>query len=185
MHNYFLAVAATKASTAGYTDFIMYGLIAVMVFMMFRSSRKRKKQAAEMQAQLVPGAKVVLHSGIVGKVLSIDDQNLVIETAGSKLEVMKGAVRSISVWEAKEEVAAEAPKAEAPKAEAPKAGAAKPAAAKASVAKAPVAKPAAKPAAANKPATASAAKPAAKKPAAAKPAVKTTTAKPAAKQTKN
>lgn len=148
------------------TDLLMYGLIAVMVFMMFRGSRKRKKQAEELQAQLVPGAKVMLHSGIVGRVVSVTDDHLVVESAGSKLEVVKMAVRTVSVWDAKEEAVTE--ETAAPVA------AAKPAVKTA-------AKTAAKPAAAKAPS----AKATATKAATKAPAAKTTTAKPAAKQTKN
>lgn len=144
------------------TDLLMYGLIAVMVFMMFRGSRKRKKQAEELQAQLVPGAKVMLHSGIVGRVVSVTDDHLVVESAGSKLEVVKMAVRTVSVWDAKEEAVTEE-------------NAAPVAAAK------PAVKTAAKPAAAKAPS----AKATATKAATKAPAAKTTTAKPAAKQTKN
>jgi len=101
---------------------------------------------------MVVGAKVMSHSGVVGRIVAIDD-NLTIESAGSKIEVVKGAVRTVSAWDAPatEEAATEA--------EEPVVAAA---------AKAPAAKPA----------TASAAKkPAAAKPAAAKT---TTTRKPAA-----
>lgn len=148
------------------TDLLMYGLIAVMVFMMFRGSRKRKKQAEELQAQLVPGAKVMLHSGIVGRVVSVTDDHLVVESAGSKLEVVKMAVRTVSVWDAKEEAVTEETAAPVV--------AAKPAVKTA-------AKTAAKPAAAKAPS----AKATATKAATKAPAAKTTTAKPAAKQTKN
>jgi preprotein translocase YajC subunit len=164
-------------------DLIIVAMIAVMGVMMFRGNRKRKKQAEELASQLVVGAKVLLHSGIVGRVVSISDEYIVVNSAGSKLEVLRGAVRTASVWEAKEEPAAEAAPAAA---DAPVAAPAakKPAAAKAPAAKTaaaakPVAKPAAKPAAAKAPA---AKKPAAAKSAAAKPA---TTRKPAAKQTEN
>ena len=114
-------------------DLLMYGVLAVMVILMFRSSSKRKKQAAEMQQQLVPGAKVMLHSGIIGRVISVGDTDLVIESAGSKLEVVRQAVRTVSVWESKDETLdAKAPAAEAEAAapKTPRKRAAKPAAEK-------------------------------------------------------
>jgi preprotein translocase YajC subunit len=122
-------------------DLFLVLALAVLIFMMFWNSRKRKKQAEELQATLKKGAAVVLHSGIYGVIESVDGDRFVIATAGSKLEVAKGAVRGIDT-------------------------AAKPVA-KTSPAKTaqPVARAAAKPAA-KKPATRSAAKPAAKKPAA-------------------
>ena len=162
-------------------DLIIVAMIAVMGVMMFRGNRKRKKQAEELASQLVVGAKVLLHSGIVGRVISISDDSIVVNSAGSKIEVLRGAVRTASVWEAKDEpevdaapVAAAAP-VSAPAAKKP---ATKPAAAKTVAAKPAAAKPAAK---------ATAAKPAAaKKPVAKTPAAKpATTRKPAAKQTEN
>jgi preprotein translocase subunit YajC len=71
----------------------------IMIFMNMRTSRKRKAEAEKMKTQLVPGAKVVLLSGIVGTVVSVADDNVILSTAGSKIEVLKGAIRSASVWE--------------------------------------------------------------------------------------
>jgi preprotein translocase subunit YajC len=71
-----------------------------MIFMNMRTSRKRKAEAEKMKTQLVPGAKIVLLSGIVGTVVSVTDENVILTTAGSKIEVLKGAIRSVSVWEA-------------------------------------------------------------------------------------
>jgi preprotein translocase YajC subunit len=79
----------------------------IMIFMNMRTSRKRKAEAEKMKTQLVPGAKIVLLSGIVGTVVSVTDENVILTTAGSKIEVLKGAIRSVSVWEA--EAAVESP----------------------------------------------------------------------------
>lgn len=82
----------------------------IMIFMNMRSSRKRKAEAEKMQTQLVPGAKIVLMSGIVGTVVSVDDDHVILTSAGSKIEVLKGAIRSVSVWESEASVeAAELP----------------------------------------------------------------------------
>jgi preprotein translocase subunit YajC len=82
----------------------------IMIFMNMRTSRKRKAEAEKMKTQLVPGAKVVLLSGIVGSVVSVSDENVILNTAGSNIEVLKGAIRSVSVWESESPVeAAELP----------------------------------------------------------------------------
>jgi preprotein translocase subunit YajC len=86
-------------------DLLTYGVLAVVIFLMFRSSQKRKKQAAELQAQLVPGSKVMLHSGIMGSVVSVDDNSIVIESAGSKLEVVRQAVRTVTAADTAEATA--------------------------------------------------------------------------------
>lgn len=78
---------------------LIVAFLAIMMFMNFRSSRKRKAEAEQMRAQLVPGAKIVLLSGIVGTVVSVDDEHVILSSAGSSLQVLKGAIRSVSVWE--------------------------------------------------------------------------------------
>ena len=115
-------------------DIFLLVALAFIIFMMFFNGRKRKKAQAEMQAGIKVGAYVLLHSGILGTILSQDEKSLVIETTpGTKLTVLKGAVRSIE---------------EAPK----KPAAAKPAAAKSTTASKTAAKPAAKKPVAKKPA---------------------------------
>ena len=115
-------------------DIFLLVALAFIIFMMFFNGRKRKKAAAEMQAGIKVGAYVLLHSGILGTIISLDEKSLVVETTpGTKLTVLKGAVRSIE---------------EAPK----KPAAAKPAAAKSTTAAKTAAKPAAKKPVAKKPA---------------------------------
>lgn len=48
-------------------------ILAVLVFFMFRNSRKRKAQMAELQTQMVPGAEVMTNFGLFGTLRSIDD----------------------------------------------------------------------------------------------------------------
>ena len=115
-------------------DLFLVIALGFIIFMMFFNGRKRKKAQAEMQAGIKVGAYVLLHSGILGTIVSQDDKSLVLETTpGTKLTVLKGAVRSIE---------------EAPK----KPAAAKPAAAKSTTASKAAAKPAAKKPVAKKPA---------------------------------
>jgi preprotein translocase subunit YajC len=118
-------------------DLFLVIALGFIIFMMFFNGRKRKKAQAEMQAAIKVGAYVLLHSGILGTIVSQDEKNIVLETTpGTKLTVLKGAVRSIE---------------EAPKKAAAKTASVKPAtatkAATKPAAKKPVAKkPAAKPA---------------------------------------
>ena len=118
-------------------DLFLVIALAFIIGMMFVNGRKRKKAQAEMQSAIKVGAYVLLHSGILGTIVSLDEKNAVVETTpGTQLTVVTGAVRSVE----------EAPK----KAAAPKA-ATKPAAKSTTAAK-PAAKPAAKKPAAKKPA---------------------------------
>lgn len=81
----------------------LFAALAVLIVFMFRSNQKRKKQAEELQSSIAVGANVMLTSGIYGEIKSIDGDRLVIETTpGTKLNVIKLAVREIvSVPEAK------------------------------------------------------------------------------------
>ena len=78
------------------SDLLLVTLLVVMVGMMYLSGRRRKKQAQQMQDTLQVGSKVVLHSGVIGSVRKINAESVVIETAGSSLEVLRGAIRSIN-----------------------------------------------------------------------------------------
>ncbi|MFM6971782.1 MAG: preprotein translocase subunit YajC [Rhodoluna sp.] len=77
-------------------DLFLVVALAVLIAFMFMNSRKRKKQVQELQSSIKVGASVMLHSGIVGKVVSVDGDRMVLEsTPGTKLTVVKAAVRSI------------------------------------------------------------------------------------------
>ena len=70
--------------------------LAFLGAMLFYSSNKRKKAAKTLQAQVVKGAYVMLTSGIYGKITSVLENRIELETApGQKLLVATGAVRSI------------------------------------------------------------------------------------------
>lgn len=77
-------------------DIFLVVALAILIAMMFLSSRKRKKQAADLLSSVKVGSKVVLHSGITGKVISLDGDRAVIEsTPGTKIAFLKGAIRSV------------------------------------------------------------------------------------------
>lgn len=54
---------------------VMFALIGVLIFFMFRNGKKRQQAQIEMQNNLRPGAEVMLQSGIFGIVESVDDEN--------------------------------------------------------------------------------------------------------------
>lgn len=107
-------VHAAAAPATGGPDFLTIGLVAVlaiMVIFMFRNSRKRKRDAEELQNKFVPGAEVMTQHGIYGTLVSIDDEKneAVIETTpGTKLRVHRQTIsRVIDPVEAQEDVIAE------------------------------------------------------------------------------
>jgi preprotein translocase subunit YajC len=80
-------------------DWFIYVVLAGMIGLMFFNSRKRKKQLAELRESIKVGASVVLHSGITGRIVSMEGDRLVLEsTPGTNLSVLQGAVRGIDSW---------------------------------------------------------------------------------------
>jgi preprotein translocase subunit YajC len=69
---------------------IMLAVLAVLIFFMFRNSRKRNADARELQSKVQPGAKVMTNFGVFGTILSIDeDENQVL------LETSPGTVLTV------------------------------------------------------------------------------------------
>ncbi|TFB92059.1 preprotein translocase subunit YajC [Cryobacterium sp. HLT2-28] len=53
---------------------VMLAVLAVLVFFMFRNGRKRQKDQAALQSQMVAGAEVMTNFGMYGTILSIDEE---------------------------------------------------------------------------------------------------------------
>ncbi len=69
---------------------VMLGVLALLIFFMFRNSRKRKQDLENLQDKMVPGAEVMTNFGLFGTLVSIDDEAnvAVIETSpGSTVRV--------------------------------------------------------------------------------------------------
>ena len=78
---------------------MMIALFAIMYFMMIRPQKKRDKLIKEMLAGLIVGDKIVTIGGIVGKITSIKDDEIVIETGSpaekSYVKFQRSAVREV------------------------------------------------------------------------------------------
>ena len=78
-------------------NYILVGVLAVMILLLVSQNRKRKKDAENLLSSLAVGANVILYSGIKGTVTEINGDDLVIEsTSKTKLVVVRGAVRAIA-----------------------------------------------------------------------------------------
>jgi preprotein translocase subunit YajC len=51
----------------------MLAILAVMIFFMFRNSRKRKADAEKAKSSMVPGVEVMTNYGLFGMLLDVDD----------------------------------------------------------------------------------------------------------------
>ncbi len=81
---------------------INIGLIALLVgamyFIMIRPQRKKQKEEQLMRDNLAIGDEIVTIGGIVGRVVSMKDDSILIETGADrdKLRVMKWAIQSVN-----------------------------------------------------------------------------------------
>lgn len=79
-------------------EIIMLAVLALLIFFMFRNSRKRQADARELQAKVAPGAKVMLNFGVFGTILSIDEEEnqvLIETTPGTVLTVHRQTVARV------------------------------------------------------------------------------------------
>lgn len=62
---------------------VMLGVLALLIFFMFRNSRKRKADLEMLQEKMVPGAEVMTNFGLFGTLVAVDDDTNVatIETS--------------------------------------------------------------------------------------------------------
>jgi len=76
---------------------VSMGLIfVVMYFLMIRPQRKRDKKQREMRSKIEVGDEVVTIGGIIGRVVSLREDTLVIETGSdrSKIRIQRSAIHS-------------------------------------------------------------------------------------------
>jgi preprotein translocase subunit YajC len=92
------AAAGQMSSTSGNLLQIVFlgGLFAVFYFLAIRPQRKRQKEHAEMVAGLAKGDEVVTSSGILGKVLKVEEDFLVLQVADNvELKFQKVSVHAV------------------------------------------------------------------------------------------
>lgn len=80
-----------------WTMIILYGLIiAVFYFILIRPQSKQKKKEEEMRNNLEIGDTIVTIGGIIGRVVSIKEDDIVIETGAdrNKMKIKKWAIGS-------------------------------------------------------------------------------------------
>lgn len=86
-------VAAGGASIWGSVIMIVI-FIALMYFMLIRPQKKQQKKEKEMRENLQIGDEIVTIGGIFGRVVSLKEDSLVIESSGdrSKIQIQRSAV---------------------------------------------------------------------------------------------
>ena len=88
MYLFLSSAAGTDAAAGGGSMIIMMVvLIAVFYFLMIRPENKRKKEAEAMRNALKVGDNITTIGGIIGRIVSIKDDTIVIETAGDRSKI--------------------------------------------------------------------------------------------------
>ncbi len=76
-------------------DVLLFAVLILLIVLLIMQNRRRRKEIELMQGSLAVGAEVILHAGIKGRVVSLTDEEVEIESAGSKLRVLRGAVGKV------------------------------------------------------------------------------------------
>ena len=78
---------------------LIVAMIAFFYFFIIRPQKKQEKEAASMRDSIQVGDELTTIGGIIGKVVSIKDETLVLETTRdcTKIRILKSAVRSVDV----------------------------------------------------------------------------------------
>lgn len=107
MQNLFATIAfaegeATQAQAGGAgalisSFFPLILMIAIFYFLLWRPQQKKEKKFREMLAALQTGDKIITSSGIEGKVISVKDEDVVIETGADRLKLTfkKWAIKDV------------------------------------------------------------------------------------------
>lgn len=92
------AHAAEAASPTGsiWSMLPFVGLFVLMYFMMIRPQRKRQKEHQSLLGALGKGDEVVLNSGLLGKIVDVDESYVSLEVSDNvKLKFQKQAVLAV------------------------------------------------------------------------------------------
>lgn len=100
MNALFFLTESTGGSMGSMITMVL--LLVVMVAMFFftsRSNKKQEKQAQDMRDSLQVGDEITTIGGIIGKVVSIKEETLVLETSHdrTRIRILKTAVSRVDV----------------------------------------------------------------------------------------
>ena len=95
-----ISILTTSGSSGiGMTVAMIAIFILVFYFFGIRPQKKQERDAAAMRNSLMVGDEITTIGGIIGKIVSIKDETMVIETTRdhTRIRLLKSAVRSVDV----------------------------------------------------------------------------------------
>lgn len=89
----------SQASGSGSSYSMLIALVAVfaiMYFMTIRPQKKRQKEEQEMRSSIEIGDEIITIGGIVGRVVTIREEDIIIETGAdrNKIKILRGAINT-------------------------------------------------------------------------------------------
>ncbi len=99
---FYLSTDTTTAASGAQaltTVIMLVAMIAIFYFFMYRPQKKQEKEAANMRDSLQVGDEITTIGGIIGKIVSIKDETVLIETSNerNKIRILRSAVRNVDV----------------------------------------------------------------------------------------
>lgn len=99
-----ISLLTSNAGTTGgmdwiYTIVMLALVVAVFYFFAIRPQKKQEREVNNMRNQLVVGDEITTIGGIIGKIISIKEETVMIETGHdrTKIRILKSAVRCVDV----------------------------------------------------------------------------------------
>ena len=78
---------------------LIIGVVVLMYFLMIRPQKKQEREINAMRNNLTVGDEITTIGGIIGKIVSIKEETITIETSHdrTKIRLLKSAVRCVDV----------------------------------------------------------------------------------------
>lgn len=97
--NSLMLMAATGGLEAALPIIMLVLVFVIMYFVMIRPQKKQEKEASDMRNNLEVGDEITTIGGIIGKVVSIKEETLVLETSHDRthIRILKSAVSRVDV----------------------------------------------------------------------------------------
>ena len=78
---------------------LVIGVVVLMYFLMIRPQKKQEREINDMRNNLQVGDEITTIGGIIGKIVSIKEETITIETGHdrTKMRLLKSAVRCVDV----------------------------------------------------------------------------------------
>ncbi|MBQ8186613.1 MAG: preprotein translocase subunit YajC [Clostridia bacterium] len=89
----------SPGANAATTLIMLVAMVAIFYFFMYRPQKKQDKEQNDMRNNLKVGDEITTIGGIIGKIVSIKDETVLIETSNerNKIRILRTAVRNVDV----------------------------------------------------------------------------------------